>query len=165
MGTCERARTRLAAHAVGGGSRRQRARLCQHLAACPRCRRELSALERTARLVAALPVEPAPAGTWGAIRAQIAARAGPHGLSRRRRAPLHGLRWRLAVASVILLVIGASLLSLSPRPPVLPPAVPVAQADPDLGASLESHLSTVRFAPLADDAAIGLSLEPVESGS
>lgn len=166
MVTCDRVRARLAEHAVGGGSRRQRARVSGHLALCADCRKELVALERTGGVLSALPLESAPAGTWGAIRAQIVTRPA----SSRQHTLAAGVclfraRWRLALVTVVLLAIGAGVISLSPMHGPRLAVVPVAQADAETRATLEGHLATARFMPLADDAAIGLDLESREGDS
>ena len=164
MLTCEQVRAWLPGYAVGAGSRRWRARLGGHLHACPTCQSEFRALERTGQLLSTLAAESAPAASWPAISSRLVAReaapARPHGLDH-----LWRPRWRLALVSLLLLVVGVGLSGLAPRRHAPPVVVPVASYDRDVRESLESHLASARFAPLADRAALGLGLEAAGTDS
>ena len=162
MAFCDRIGKQLAAYAVGGGRHRQRGRIDRHLEACPECRAELTALDRTAALVARLPVESAPAGTWEAVRARLITR---ESTARPIHTTLFKPRWRLALVAIALLAIAVGLLGPFPVNRARPVIIPMAQADTEMRANLERHLATARFAPLADEAAIGLELESVEENS
>lgn len=52
------------------------ARVRRHIDACPACRRELAALARTARMLAAMPMPEVPEALWAGVAARIEAR--PH---------------------------------------------------------------------------------------
>ncbi len=159
MARCDHIKRQLADYSVGRGSRWQRALIGRHLAACPVCRAEQAALDRTAALLARVPLESAPAGTWESIRASIA--TAPRPVHVRTARP----KWRLVMVAAALLAFAAGLLSLSPIHRPQPVVVPITHADPEMQASLERHLSATHFAPLADEAAVGLDLESTEGDS
>ena len=96
----------LADYAVGGLSGRARASVEKHLRECDECRAELAALERTGELLAAVPLENAPAGTWEGVRQRIAARA----QAPARRAPLRWAWGAVGAAALVIIMLGAFLL-------------------------------------------------------
>jgi anti-sigma factor RsiW len=148
----------LAEYAVGGLSGRARARIEMHLRGCAECREELAALERTGELLAAVPLEDAPAGTWGAVRQRIAPRA----QTPARRAPLRWAWGTVGVAALVVIMLGAFLLW--PLGGGGPGLVIATEPDDELAATIEGHLPTVWAAPLADEAAVGLRLAAMEEG-
>ncbi|MBN1458397.1 MAG: zf-HC2 domain-containing protein [Armatimonadetes bacterium] len=148
----------LADYAVGGLSGRARTSVEQHLRECDECRAELAALERTGDLLAAVPLEDAPAGTWEGVRQRIAARA----QAPARRAPLR-LAWG-AVGAAALVVIMLGVFLLWPMGGGEPGLIIATEPDEEMAATIEGHVPTVWAAPLADEAAIGLRLAAMENG-
>ena len=154
MRECRRVRGELAAYAVGGLSGRGRARVEGHLRGCGECRAELGALERTGALLERVGMEDAPAGTWEAVRREIAAR------QQQRARPRWA--WGMAVGVMALMLVVFGGLILGPVRMGAPPVVVAAEADEELEATIEGHLSAVWAAPLADEAAIGLRMAALE---
>ncbi len=156
---CEQIRRRLAEHAVGALRGRARRRLEGHVEVCRACRRELRALERTGELLSAVGRQPAPGYAWDAIRRRIAAP---------RPAPARPqVRWRMAFAAAMLaLAVVASfvLWPIGTSPPMEVELVAAVDADEQMQAAIEGHLSAVWAAPLSDQAALGLLLAGSENG-
>jgi len=156
MGECEHIRRRLADYAVGGLSRRARARVTAHVEACASCRAELRALEHTGALLQTVGMEAAP-DDWEMVRARIRARA------RKAARPVLRLAWAAGMATVglILLVYGGVLRS--PQDSGLAPeTAAVVEAETELRATMEDHLTAVWASPLADEASVGLRLAALE---
>ena len=154
--TCHRVQRQLAEYAVGGLRARARARVEEHVRECAECRMELAALVRTGTLVDALSPEDAPAGTWAAVHSDIAAR---------KRVPVgQRLRWAWAMAAgaaaLVALVVAAFVLW--PLGLGEPQLVVAAEADQEMQATIEGHLSAVWAAPLSDEMAVGLRLAALE---
>lgn len=142
---------KLSEYVVGGLKGRAKDNLARHLSECAVCRRELAALERTGVLLDALSLEQAPEGTWEAINARL----------RRGAAPVRArLRWALGVAmgAVALVVIVFGILIMQPSEMRTPMTVNNIEADQEMQATMEGHVSTTWAAPLADEAAMGLRL-------
>ncbi len=158
MVTCDRVRGQLADYAVGALGGRATGRVEHHLRACPGCRRELAALNRTADIVSQVGVEPAPEHVWQAVRAQLA----PRPAAPQRRWPA-ARRWVLVAAAAALLLFG--LLLLPTRRTSRPVVVPMAQADDEIQRTMQRHLTATESTPLADSAAIGLALGSWEDDS
>jgi len=157
MPKCELIRSQLADYLLGGLPRRARSRVAAHLASCPGCRAELAALARTGDLLRQVAPAPAPPALWESINREILAR------------PRHPVRpalrwaWGLAMAVILLVVIVAGSFSLrSPLTPAPVSVVATAQADEEMQATIEAHLSAVWDSPLADEAAVGLRLASLE---
>lgn len=146
---------RLSEYVVGGLKGRDQEYLKRHLGECTACRQELAALEQTGVLLNSVTLEQAPEGTWGAVRERIVRRTAP---ARAR------LRWALGAAmgavALVLLVFG--VLLLRPAETMRPLTVTTAEADQEMRATMEGHVSTTWAAPLADEAAMGLRLGSME---
>jgi len=154
MSKCDRIRRELAYYAIGALGGRSRRRVEAHLRACPSCRAELVALERTGALLEKVGPESAP-DDWHMVKGTIEA-AQLH-----RRAPRLRWGWAMGAAALLILVVGALVW----RPIVKTPAptiVSITQADDEMRASLEGHLAAVWAAPLADEAAVGLRMADLE---
>lgn len=150
----------LADYAVGGLSRRARARVEAHLGQCAACRAELAALERTGRLVEQMGLDGAPPATWETVRRALPARPSP--------APTPGARltwrWAMGAAAVVLVALAALVLRPQATPPPPVPVVSAEIAEQELQATMQGHLSAVWSAPLSDGAAVGLRLASLEEG-
>ena len=164
MKKCDFIRDRLAEYAVGGLRGRVRARVEAHTRTCSECRAELRALERTGELLDAMDPQEAPAGTWEGVRERVTA---PLAAQRRRETrgrPKLGWRprwaWVMATAAVVLVLIVAVLLG--PLGLGEPRLVVALEADEEMQATMEGHLSAVWAAPLSDVAALGLQMASVE---
>jgi len=153
MKECDKVRDQLAEHAVGALRGRRESRVEAHLRACEACRKELAALKRTGELLHTVGNLEAPPETWMAIRQAIGAgeqvRVTP------------GRRWAwvaaTSVAALLLVLLGMFLLSPT-GPSARPELVVAVEADEEMEATLQGHLSTAWGAPLADEAAVGLRL-------
>lgn len=158
MKECDKVRGQLADYAVGALRGRRESWVEAHLRGCEACRKELVALERTAGLLNAVESQEAPPETWMAIRREIAAG------EQVRVTPPRRLAWVAAtgVAALVLVLLGMFLLT--PTGPGAPPElVVVAEADEEMEATMQGHLSAVWAAPLADEAAVGLRLAAWEN--
>ena len=153
MKECDKVRGQLADYAVGALRGRRELWMEAHLRACEACRKELAALERTAGLLNAVASQDAPPETWMAIRQEIADGVRLRATPRRRLA----LVAAAGTAAVLLLLLG-TFLPMSTGPGAPPELVVVAEADDEMEATMQGHLSAVWAAPLADEAAMGLSL-------
>jgi len=161
MPTCDRIRKQLSYYAVGGLRGRARARVASHLTACPACRDELAALERTAALLNRVGAVSAPAGTWEAVSREILASPRLHVGPRAR------LSWRLAIGGLGLLLLLSGGVALEFRRPAGPQPTPVtrtASDEDDMQMALETQLSAQWVTPLADAAAVGLRIATLEGG-
>ena len=158
MNECDKLRDQLAEYAVGALRGRSKSRVAAHLRACEACRKELAALERTGELLNAVASQAAPAETWRAIRQEIAAG------ERVRVAPRRRLAWVAATSVAALLLVVLGMFLLTPTGPSAPPELVVAaEADEEMEATLQGHLSAVWAAPLADEAAVGLRMAAWEN--
>jgi anti-sigma factor RsiW len=153
---CHKVRKRLAEYAVGGLRGRTRARIEEHVRDCAACKAELVALERTGGLLDSLSLEEAPAETWAAVQREM---RGTERVPVARR-----LRWAWGTAAGVValaaLVVGAFVLG--PMGPGEPQLVVATEADEEMQATMEGHLSAVWAAPLSDEAAVGLRLAVLE---
>jgi anti-sigma factor RsiW len=154
MMKCDGIRDQLADYVVGGLAGRKRRRVEQHLRECAACRAEVAALERTGALLESLEAQDAPRQTWETVRRDIAAR------QQQRVRPRWAWGMAMGVMALVLVVVGG--LILGPIQMGAPPVVVAAEADEELEATIEGHLSAVWAAPLADEAAIGLRLAALE---
>lgn len=156
MRECDRLRERLSEYAVGRLRGRGRARVADHVRVCDECRRELAALERTGSMLDAVGLEEAPVRTRDGVRQSI--------LARKRVRPRARLRWAwgMAVGVVVLALVGFGVTLMGPRRVEMPPMVVAVQGDEEMEATMQGHLSAVWAAPLADEAAVGLRLGPLE---
>lgn len=149
---------RLSDYAVGALRGREKARVESHLAECAACRGELGALQRTGDLLSSLSLEQAPPETWDAVRDRI-------GDLRRASAPARPrLAWGLAMGVVAVLFVALGIFLQRPAPVGEPLLVIAAEADDEMRATIEDHVSTMWAAPLADEAAVGLRLAEWENG-
>lgn len=149
---------RLADHAVGALRGREKARVESHLDECAACRRELAALQRTGDLLSSLSLDEAPPETWHAVRDRI-------GDLRRTSAPARPrLAWGLAMGVVAMLFVALGIFLQRSAPVGEPLLVIAAEADDEMQATIEDHVSTMWAAPLADEAAVGLRLAEWENG-
>ena len=143
---------RLADYAVGALCGRAKARVETHLAECAICRRELAALQRTGELLNAVSLEQAPPETWEAVRERI-------GDLRRASAPTRPrFAWGLAMGLAAVLIVALGIFLQRPTPVGEPLLVVAVEADDEMQATIEGHLSTMWAAPLADEAVVGLRL-------
>jgi predicted anti-sigma-YlaC factor YlaD len=156
MRECELIRDRLAEYAVGGLRGRMRKRVEAHVGACSECRAELTALERTGVLLDSVGAQDAPAGTWEAVRLRIADR--PQVRVRAR------LRWGWAMGAVALGVMVLAAFFVRPPAAQEPVVVVAAEADEEMQATMDGHLSAVWAAPLSDVAGVGLRMAAAENG-
>ena len=148
----------LSDYAVGALRGREKARVESHLAECAACRRELAALQRTGELLNAVSLEQAPPETWHAVRERI-------GDLRRASAPARPrLAWGLAMGLVAVLFVALGIFLQRPATVGEPLLVVAVEADDEMQATIEGHLSTMWAAPLADEAAVGLRLAQWENG-
>ncbi len=148
---------RLADYAVGALRGREKARVESHLTRCVACRRELAALQRTGELLSSVSLEQAPPETWEAVRERI-------GDLRRAAAPARPrFAWRLAMGLVAVLIVALGIFLQWPTPVGEPLLVVAVEADDEMQATIEGHLSTMWAAPLADVAAVGLRLAEWEN--
>lgn len=159
MKECDKVRGQLADYAVGALRGRRGSRVDAHLRACEACRKELAAVERTGELLNAIPSQEAPPETWMAIRQEIAAG------ERVRVTPSRRWAWVAATGTAALLLVLLGMFLLTPTGPGAPPelVVVVAEADEEMEATMQGHLSAVWSAPLADEAAFGLRLASWEN--
>jgi predicted anti-sigma-YlaC factor YlaD len=132
-----------------------RKRVEAHVGECEGCRAELAALERTGALLDEVGVDDAPAGTWEAVRERIGER--PRAGARVRP------RWAWAMGAVALVLVALTVVLM--RPPQVPEPVVVlaAEADEEMQATMDGHLSTVWAAPLSDVAGVGLRMAALEN--
>lgn len=134
--TCDAVQEDLAAIALGIASGRRRAEVLRHVDHCPRCSAELEQLSIIAdtMLQLAPEVEP-PVGFELRLAARLRESAGPHVMSRWRRASV----WAVAAALVVVVGVGAgSLIGTGNGNP------PSTSASPNLtSAALIAHGETV----------------------
>ena len=153
MKECDKVRGQLADYAVGALRGRRESWVEAHLRACEACRKELVALERTGGLLNTVAGREAPPETWMAIRQEIATG------ERVRVIPPRRWAWVAATGLATLLLVVLGMFLLTPSGPGAPPElVVVAEADEEMEATMQGHLSAVWAAPLADEAAVGLRL-------
>ena len=148
---------RLADYAVGALRGRAKARVESHLAECAACRGELAALQRTGELLNSVALADAPAETWDAVRERV---------GERRRALAPGrprFAWGLAMGVVAVLMVALGIFLQRPTPVGEPLLVIAVEADDEMQATIDGHLSTMWAAPLADEAAVGLRLAEWEN--
>jgi len=149
---------RLADYAVGALRGRAKARVESHLAECAACRNELAALQRTGELLNSVALADAPAETWEAVRERV-------GELRRAAAPARPrFAWGLAMGLVAVLIVALGIFLQRPTPVGEPLLVVAVEADDEMQATIDGHLSTMWAAPLADEAAVGLRLAEWENG-
>lgn len=148
----------LADYAVGAVRGRQKARVERHIAECADCRRELAALQRTGELLNAVSLEHAPPETWDAIRTKI------DDLQRTTAPARPRFAWGLAMGVVAVLIVALGIFLQRTTPVREPVLVVVAEADDEMQATIDGHLSTMWAAPLTDEAAVGLQLAQWENG-
>jgi len=149
---------RLADYAVGALRGRAKARVESHLAECAACRNELAALQRTGELLNSVALADAPAETWEAVRERV-------GELRRAAAPARPrFAWGLAMGLVAVLIVALGIFLKRPTPVGEPLLVVAVEADDEMQATIDGHLSTMWAAPLADEAAVGLRLAEWENG-
>ena len=156
MKECELIRDRLAEYAVGGLRGRMRKRVEAHVGACSDCRAELTALERTGVLLDSVGAQEAPAGTWEAVRLRIAER--PRARVRAR------MRWGWAMGAVALVALVLAVFLARPPAAQEPVVVIAVEADEEMQATMDGHLSAVWAAPLSDVAGVGLRMATLENG-
>ena len=156
MKECELIRDRLAEYAVGGLRGRMRKRVEAHVGVCSDCRAELTALERTGVLLDSVGVQAAPAGTWEAVRLRIAER--PRARVRAR------MRWGWAMGAVALVALVLAAFFVRPPAAQEPVVVIAVEADEEMQATMDGHLSAVWAAPLSDVAGVGLRMATLEDG-
>jgi anti-sigma factor RsiW len=143
---------RLSDYAVGALRGREKVRVESHLAECAACRGELAALQRTGELLSSVSLQQAPPETWEAVRERI-------GDLRRASAPARPrFAWGLAMGLVAVLMVALGIFLQRPTPVGEPLLVVAVEADDEMQATIEGHLSTMWAAPLADEAAVGLRL-------
>lgn len=148
---------RLADYAVGALRGRAKARVESHLAECAACRGELAALQRTGELLNSVALADAPAETWEAVRERV-------GELRRAAAPARPrFAWGLAMGLVAVLIVALGIFLQRPTPVGEPLLVVAVEADDEMQATIDDHLSTMWAAPLADEAAVGLRLAELEN--
>lgn len=141
----------------------------RHLAACPRCRRELEGLAANREALQALPDPPLPSDGWPRLEAALAERGAPAGSGWRsvqgRRGSRQPTPWLRVAASVLLLLagglggwwLGASGTGDSQ---VTGGATPVVESGPtgaELVATLERVLDEARRAELDAESAMGFA--------
>ena len=158
MSECDFIRARLAEYAVGGLRGRVRARVEAHTRTCSECRAELRALERTGELLDAVGLQEAPAETWGGIQEKIAR----HPREERRREARGRPRWAWVMATAAVVLVLAVAVLVGPLGLGEPRLVVALEADDEMQATMEGHLSAVWAAPLSDVAAVGLQMASVE---
>jgi anti-sigma factor RsiW len=158
MSSCDRIREQLSLYAVGGLSRRSRARIENHLRSCPACASELTALARTGDLLGAIAPHSAPAALLESVRREVLARPRPAARTLPRRT------WRLALAATALAVLVVGIFLHPHQPPAPPVAIAVEPTDDDTPAAMEAHLAAQWSTPLADEAAVGLRMIDQEGG-
>lgn len=156
MKECELIRDRLAEYAVGGLRGRMRKRVEAHVGACSDCRAELTALERTGVLLDSVGAQEAPAGTWEAVRLRISER--PRARVRAR------MRWGWAMGAVALVALVLAVFLARPPAAQEPVVVIAVEADEEMQATMDGHLSAVWAAPLSDVAGVGLRMATLENG-
>jgi predicted anti-sigma-YlaC factor YlaD len=154
MKECELIRARLAEYAVGGLRGRMKKRVEAHVGACSDCRAELTALERTGALLDSVGAQDAPAGTWEAVRQRIGERP-----RARVGAPV---RWGWAMGAVALVLVVLAVFFARPPAAQEPVLVMAAEADDEMQATMDGHLSAVWAAPLSDVAGVGLRMAVLE---
>ncbi|UCC68800.1 MAG: zf-HC2 domain-containing protein [Armatimonadota bacterium] len=155
MKACELIRGKLAEYAVGGLRRRARARVEAHVGECERCRAELAALKRTGALLDEVGADDAPAGTWEAVRQRMT----EHPRAGVRARP----RWAWAMGGVALVLVALAVLLIGPPRVEEPVLVAAAEADEEMQATMDGHLSAVWAAPLSDVAGVGLRMAALEN--
>lgn len=146
---CPNAR-QLAEYHEGLGAPSEIIRLTRHIDACPRCRQEILALQRTAQMLAAMPAPRIPADLWMGVAARITAPP--------RRLRAHWLGKTAAGFGVAACVITAVLFGVRQQP-ALPSAI--ASASPYV---TQHQLLSARD-PLADRANLGVLLATREGDS
>lgn len=155
MRECDRLKDMLGDLAVGALRGRARTRAEAHVRTCADCRAELAALERTGALLDRVLPESAPDATWEAVRQRLAAR--PPARPRAR------LRWAWAAGVLALALVALALFLAQPPRVEQPVIVAAADADEEMQATMEGHLTAVWAAPLSDVAAAGLRMASVEN--
>ena len=148
---------RLPDYSVGALRGREKVRVERHLDECAACRRELAALQRTGELLNSVCLEHAPPETWEAVRDRIGDLGRAPAPARPRFA------WGLAMGLVAVLIVALGLFLQRPTPIGEPLLVIAVEADDEMQATIEGHLSTMWAAPLADEAAVGLRLAEWEN--
>jgi hypothetical protein len=108
--SCDTARARFSELADGQLDAAERAGIEAHLRACPECRREWAAFERTLRLLHDLPRHRAPSGFAGRVLAAARPTPWPRRLARRLFVPLP-IKLPLEAAAVLLVAVGALWLA------------------------------------------------------
>jgi len=156
MKECELIRDRLAEYAVGGLRGRMRKRVEAHVGACSDCRAELTALERTGVLLDSVGAQEAPTETWEAVRLRISER--PRARVRAR------MRWGWAMGAVALVALVLAVFLARPPAAQEPVVVIAVEADEEMQATMDGHLSAVWAAPLSDVAGVGLRMATLENG-
>lgn len=141
-----RVKRKLAEYQVGALPEPARAEVARHVAQCPACQAELTALERTAALLRPMARADAPPQVWAGVARQMTPRHAP---------ALRRMHWTPAFAAAMLIVV----VALAVLVPVLHghfahPAGTDAYADLQVAAAWNS--------PLADKAALGLALIATE---
>ena len=148
---------RLSDYAVGALRGREKARVESHLVECAACRGELAALQRIGELLSSVSLAQAPPETWEAVRGRM-------GDLRRASAPARPrFAWGLAMGLVAVLMVALGIFLQRPTPVGEPLLVVAVEADDEMQATIEGHLSTMWAAPLADEAAVGLRLAEWEN--
>ncbi|MBI3944834.1 MAG: zf-HC2 domain-containing protein [Armatimonadetes bacterium] len=138
-GVCARVREWLPEYDYGGPGWWRRRQAARHLAQCPGCARELTALRRATALVEALPREVAPEGLWDRLEGALA-------LERARPARSHSPRRRMpALAAAATAAVLAAGLGLRAAWQPEEPAVAVESY-------VQSHLALSRSRPLSPGA-------------
>jgi predicted anti-sigma-YlaC factor YlaD len=133
-----------------------RKRIEAHVGACSDCRAELTALERTGVLLDSAGAQEAPAGTWEAVRLRISER--PRARVRAR------MRWEWAMGAVALVALVLAVFLARPPAAQEPVVVIAVEADEEMQATMDGHLSAVWAAPLSDVAGVGLRMATLEDG-
>lgn len=158
MTSCDRVREQLSLYAVGGLSRRARAELARHLAACPACASESAALARTGDLLSSVTLESAPAALLDSVRREVLARPRSLQTGHFRRAR------RVAYAAAALAVLATGGVLLRPHQAPAPPVRAARSIDDDVPAALQAHFAAQWSTPLADEAAVGLRMLEEDDG-
>lgn len=146
---CDYIRGKLAAHVAGFLRGRQAQQVAAHIEHCPKCRREAVRLRRAGELASALRLQQPRRDLWPVVYGQIMSRRAPQ------------VAWQAAVRAVaglavILALIMAVTWAARPRAPAL--AAPVVEVDEEANAYLGQYALAAWRAPLADPAALGVTL-------
>jgi len=146
---CDHVKKKLAACAAGLLRGRQARRAAAHIEQCPTCRREVERLRQAGELASALELEEPRRDLWPAVYAQIVSRRVPQ------------LAWQTAARAVAGLAVTLALImagTWAARPPAPAPPAPVVEVDEAASAYLGQHALAAWRAPLADPAALGVTL-------